>query len=116
MITIKKIILTVICFIFLLCGCSDADTVSSPPITVKMPKDNTVNGYRNKSTVSSSSAVISQNDNDQYILYYANTNSKTFHFSSCKSAQKILNKNLYITEFRDELTEQGYSPCSICNP
>lgn len=114
MIIIKKVlIIALLCL--LLCGCKDNDTASGG-VTVTMPKDNTVNGYRiNNPTLdipsSSSEEVISHNG-----LYYANTESKKFHLSGCDAAAQIFDENLYITEFRDELTEKGYKPCGICKP
>lgn len=114
MIVIKKfLIVAFLCL--LLCGCSDSD-VSSGGVTVTMPKDDTVNGYRvNEPTLdttpSLSEDVISHNG-----LYYANTESKKFHLSGCAAAALIFDENLYISEFRDELTEKGYKPCGICNP
>ncbi len=114
MIVIKKfLIIALLCL--LLCGCKDNNT-SSSGVTVTMPKDDTVNGYRvNEPTLdntpSSSESTISHNG-----LYYANTESRKFHLSGCDAAAKIFDENLYISEFRDELTEKGFKPCGICNP
>lgn len=112
----KKIILLLIVIYLplIICACNDkASTVSSENNTVifKMPEDNTVNGYRTKTPTASVSEA-----EDSITLYYANKNSKKFHLKSCGSAQKISNKNLYITESRDELIEKGYIGCSRCNP
>lgn len=49
-------------------------------------------------------------------LYYANTKTRKFHLNNCEAAQKIKDENLYITEYRDQLINEGYTPCSICNP
>ena len=51
---------------------------------------------------------------EQYIL---NTNSKKFHHTNCKNAETISenNRQEYIGT-REELIDQGYSPCGTCKP
>ena len=49
-------------------------------------------------------------------LYYANRRTKKFHYSNCDAAAAISDENLYITEYRDELVNEGYTPCAVCNP
>lgn len=110
------VILTVLTMI-LMCGCEDKKTESeiAPEAVVKMPTDDTVNGYRvsepSYSTESSKSSIESDT-----LLYYANKNSKTFHLSTCGTAKRIKNENLYITDDRTELLEGDYTPCSNCKP
>lgn len=49
--------------------------------------------------------------------YVLNTNSMKFHYASCSSAQKISRKNRKdYTGSRDDLINQGYSPCGYCHP
>lgn len=49
--------------------------------------------------------------------YVLNTNSMKFHDASCSSAQKISRKNRKdYTGSRDDLINQGYSPCGYCHP
>lgn len=49
--------------------------------------------------------------------YVLNTNSMKFHDTSCSSAQKISRKNRKdYTGSRDDLINQGYSPCGYCHP
>ena len=49
--------------------------------------------------------------------YILNTNSKKFHRPSCGSAQDISPKNRQeYTGSRQDLIDQGYSPCKRCNP
>ena len=51
---------------------------------------------------------------EEYVL---NTNSMKFHFAFCEWAQKISSKNRRdYTGSREDLIEQGYSPCGSCNP
>ena len=49
--------------------------------------------------------------------YILNTNSKRFHDPSCPGIADISDKNKkeYVGT-RDELIEQGYSPCGTCKP
>lgn len=49
--------------------------------------------------------------------YVLNTNTKKFHYPSCKSVKKIAPQN-YATSnsTRDELIAQNYQPCGICSP
>ncbi|MDO5151010.1 MAG: DNA/RNA non-specific endonuclease [Oscillospiraceae bacterium] len=55
-----------------------------------------------------------ENTGQQYIL---NTNTKEFHYPSCRSVSQMKeeNKKEY-TGTRDEVINQGYSACKNCNP
>lgn len=49
--------------------------------------------------------------------YICNTNTKKFHYTGCASVARMSEKNkLYFTGSRDDLIQQGYSPCGNCNP
>lgn len=49
--------------------------------------------------------------------YVLNTNTKKFHSPSCSSASDIKEKNrAEFTGSRQELIDDGYSPCGRCNP
>lgn len=49
--------------------------------------------------------------------YVLNTNTKKFHYESCKSAKKIKDKNrAYHTGTREECINMGYDPCGNCHP
>ena len=49
--------------------------------------------------------------------YVLNTNSMKFHYAFCEWAQKISGKNRRdYTGSREDLIEQGYSPCGSCHP
>ena len=51
------------------------------------------------------------------VKYILNTNTKKFHETSCGSAQKIKDENrLESGKSREELIEDGYSPCKNCDP
>lgn len=57
-------------------------------------------------------------DNDSpATTYVANTNTGKFHYPSCSSVDQMSEKNkLEVTQTRDELIQQGYSPCGRCHP
>ncbi len=51
---------------------------------------------------------------DSYVL---NTSSKKFHRPSCDNVNTISEKNKQVTEkSREEIIEEGYSPCGKCQP
>lgn len=51
------------------------------------------------------------------ITYVLNTNTRKFHLPSCKSVAQIKESNRSeFTGTRDEVIEQGYSPCGNCRP
>ena len=60
------------------------------------------------------------NDNDNNTTkttYILNTNSKKFHKESCKNAESISEKNKEVYNgTREDLIEDGYSPCGVCKP
>ena len=57
---------------------------------------------------------IDKDNGNEYLL---NTNSKKFHYLSCKSGQKTKETNRkYHTGTRDEVIAMGYVPCKVCNP
>lgn len=112
--------------IFSLSGCTfyKSDNTSSltqsDSIVIKQPTDNSVNGYRVGDSQNESHPDFTDTKNspeeNSVTLYYANTNTKKFHFKSCDSTSTIYNENLYICEDRQELIDSGYSPCARCKP
>lgn len=51
------------------------------------------------------------------ITYILNTNSKKFHYPNCGSVKDIKEHNRQTTsKSREELIEDGYSPCGNCKP
>jgi hypothetical protein len=51
------------------------------------------------------------------VSYVVNTNTGKFHYPSCKSVEKIKDKNrMDYTGTRSELISQGYEPCGSCKP
>lgn len=109
--------IVVFCLLICLCGCgANFETT----VTVNEPTDNSVNGYRlgqQELITGEQSEVIESTVNiTGESVYYANKNSKKFHISSCGTAKRINEENLYITSDRNELINSGYSPCKSCNP
>ena len=49
--------------------------------------------------------------------YILNTNTKKFHYPNCSSVDQMSDKNKKeVTSSREEIIEQGYSPCGRCKP
>ena len=49
--------------------------------------------------------------------YVLNTNTRKFHYESCKSVRQMKDKNKRIVEAtREEIIAQGYDPCGNCHP
>ena len=67
------------------------------------------------STKATASAAQNTEDTNS-ITYILNKNTKKFHLPSCKGLKDIKNKNkIEFTGTRDEVLEQGYTPCKLCN-
>jgi len=133
----KKIIIPLLILSMFISGCGSNNintntSNNTPEVTVNIPKDDSVNGYRtesisnnstnempdkisvdevevdtNKPTVNSS--VSSSKD------YCANKNSKVFHYSDCGSVSKMNESNKYFAD-RNTLINEGYKPCGRCKP
>ncbi len=124
----KKILCLALSLLMILsfsaCNFKNENTANSSSvadeIVIKQPTDNSVNGYRvndsKNESVPDFTDTQSKPDENTVTLYYANTNSKKFHFKTCGSAGTISNENLYICEDRKELIDKGYSPCARCKP
>ena len=67
----------------------------------------------NSSTDSNGTTDISNNVQ----TYVLNTNTKKFHYPTCSSVSCMSEKNKQtVSESRDDIISQGYSPCGNCNP
>ena len=67
----------------------------------------------NSSTDSNGTTDISNNVQ----TYVLNTNTKKFHYPTCSSVSRMSEKNKQtVSESRDDIISQGYSPCGNCNP
>lgn len=121
----RKFISVLICFTFLfLTGCKNTDTApqSHTEVTVNMPSDNTVNGYRISyssempSTVSGENTAVGKLENEKEAVFCANKNSKVFHKKDCNSVKDIKQENRVYYSDREKLINEGFSPCKRCNP
>lgn len=112
-----SIYLFLICIIITFCGCEmvKQNEEISDDVVINMPNDNTINGYRNPG-IYNGNTQNSKPQTSTPLLYYANTSSKKFHKNTCRYATSTDNSKLYISENRNELILQGYSPCKICEP
>lgn len=58
-----------------------------------------------------------QEEQPQGTAYVLNTNTKKFHYPSCRSVDQMKEKNKQnYTGTRDEVISMGYDPCKSCNP
>ena len=65
-------------------------------------------------TQDSNSADDSNQQGTQYVL---NTNTKKFHYPDCSSVEQMSERNKKeVTSSRNEIIDQGYSPCGRCKP
>lgn len=135
----KKIIcifLALLC----LCGCSpsNADMTDNAhsQITINLPTDDTVNGYRqdNESqsmpqTISADevkpaspnkNSSVSKEQNSTAVNtkteYIGNLNTHIFHKSTCGSVATMKEENKIIFEGHNDAINDGYTPCKRCNP
>lgn len=58
-----------------------------------------------------------KNDSKPADTYILNTNTKKFHYETCRSVKQMSDKNKKTsTENRKDIIKQGYDPCGICKP
>ncbi len=109
-----------ILFVFAFSGCENKKTEDKKtPITINLPKDNTVNGYRNSESKPSANLTtdsITVTENTQSYTYWGNKNSKKFHKVSCSSFKSTKDTNKVYYKSRDEFVTRGYEGCKMCNP
>ncbi|MBQ3052858.1 MAG: hypothetical protein IJD55_04085 [Clostridia bacterium] len=121
--------IVLICFLITLTGCQNSNKTGASEIadevTVTLPTDNSVNGYRVAEKDTSqmpdviskeeiSTEKLPQNNNNSN-NYCANISSKIYHKSSCSSVAKIKDSNKYYAD-KSTLISKGFKPCRNCNP
>ena len=58
-----------------------------------------------------------QNGSDEIIKYILNVGTGKYHYPSCDSVSKMSEKNKKeVSATREEMIDEGYSPCGICRP
>ena len=127
-----KRIISVILIMLLLCGCAASrnsdNTESHTQVSINLPTDDTVNGYRQESSPSAMPRIIAAEDVKTGSLaqsaanpnnsaeYIGNSNSRVFHKTSCGSANTMKEENKVFFKNREEAINTGYSPCKRCKP
>ncbi len=111
---LKKSVLIVIsiCLVFVFSGCTSYEVeedYNRSEVMVYSPNGENVNGYK----VFDDGTGNGKSNGETFV---ANTDSKTFHKSTCGSAKIIKESNKYSTSNRQELIDSGYSPCQRCKP
>ena len=95
---------------------------STSDFSVILPADDTVNGYKintegkNYSLTEGKEAVSSENSEADFQSFYVNVKTKKLHKTSCVYAKKGVESGELVNKTRDELINEGYSPCQKCNP
>lgn len=116
----KKLLVLFLTFLifFSVCGCKEHKTTpddTSSQIKIVLPKDDTVNGYRQEG-VSSLLNSTDSSDNLENGNYYVNSKTKKFHKSTCYYAKAGSQNGSWSKSSRESLLNEGYSPCSKCSP
>ena len=129
-----KRLLIIFCCLAMLSGCqasgnnSDANTEtdSHVKITVNMPSDDTVNGYREEDYVQSGIPDVipvedvvpsaPQSSFENSASFIGNSSSHIFHKPDCSSAENMKDGNKVMFASRDEAVAAGYTPCKRCSP
>ena len=125
-------------------GCNKREetttTQKKEPITINLPTDDSVNGYRVESKAkqndngmpdviksesvgqyvdsSPNTSIVVKDETSETTLagYCANKNSKIFHKLECGSVSKMKDENKEYYSNREELISKGYKPCKSCVP
>ena len=77
----------------------------------------TASAATSAATTTKSTGTVSTAGQQTEVSYVLNTNTKKFHYPSCKDVKKIKAEN-YATSSssRDDIIAQGYSSCGHCHP
>lgn len=113
--------------LFSIAGCGNKEVQNNrEEVTVNLPRDNSVNGYRVGKSENKDDTVISADDVtvvDKYVpkketeaSYCANKNSKVYHKIDCDSVGKMKEENKVLINSKADAVSKGYSPCKVCNP
>ena len=89
---------------------------SSQPESEVVANKNKQSKKKNDRKSKKSKKVVADNGVKVGVHYIANTNTKKFHLSTCRSVKLMKAKNMYKSDNRKELIDSGYVPCKICKP
>ena len=93
-------------------GATDTSGAATPAATHAAAPETA--GTQTKGATATSGSGDRAEQGTRYVL---NTNSKKFHLPSCNGVAKIQAENRKdFTGSRQDLIDQGYSPCGACNP
>lgn len=82
-----------------------------PAETIEVPDRNLPGLHEGNPTVET------QAGSSEMHTYVLNTNTKKFHYPDCSSVKSMKEKNrMDVTGSREEIIDQGYSPCGRCKP
>lgn len=143
----KRILLIVCCFVLLIflssCQSQTTDSVKQE-ISINLPCDNSVNGYRESESINAPNKLSSEEldkiveeilkneetpqkeiieENVSSVVidkvssnYCGNKNSRIFHTDNCGSVKNMTESNKIYFSTKDEFIQNGYTPCKRCNP
>lgn len=107
----KRLLILICIFVFLLCGChNERAEIETAKQVIVFPTEQvaeTINGYKEKAE---------SNFENSKIEYIGNKNSKKFHLSDCQYAKNMKQENVIKSFNRNEIVNSGYIPCKKCNP
>ena len=95
---------------------TEKSTESKPESITEKSTESKPESTTEKATESKKEPTTEEKESES-MDYVLNTNTKKFHYTSCRSVKTIKDKNrkdYYGT--RDELISRGYSPCGNCHP
>lgn len=74
--------------------------------------------YDEEALIDSEELLATADQQEEDVMEYVlNTNTKKFHYPTCRSVSQMKDKNKQIEETtRDDLIARGYDPCGNCNP
>lgn len=123
-----KIAILILFMFSLVAGCGketkNGEVSIAPEVIVNLPSDNTVNGYKNPSSIDNSDKIsasdvkvgLQSSEKNNNKNYCGNKNSKVFHDMDCESVKKMKDENKVFASDKKELTNKGYKPCGSCKP
>lgn len=113
----KRIMLIIfsVLLICAFCGCTKNTSSEFTPrnsgvvVYPNQETADTINGYLQEEQKLSDN-IYSQSG------YYANINSKKFHYPHCRYAQNMKSSSLRIERDYNKLINEGFEPCKVCKP
>ena len=96
---------------------SSSDSKKSTSIGSSNKNTNGSSSSSSKSNSNSSSSKKNTSSSSATTEYILNMNTHKFHTPSCRSVKQMSNSNKSVYKgTRQDLINQGYDPCKICNP